>query len=310
MENLNFVAIDFETASSERSSICEIGISFVENGKITNSRSWLVKPENNEYDEFNTWIHGITPNDTKDSPEFKLVWREILPLLNEKIVVAHNAAFDMCVLKDALDLYELEYPNIKTFCTYRMSKNIFSGFGSYNLHSICYDLEIPLENHHRAECDAKASAAICIKCFEEGRINDFEQLTEKYRMIPGIMNHADRSYTGPFMKRKDREKLDARLISGDESKNNPDSLFYDQYVVFTGTLSSMERKSAMQIIADIGGFPENGITKKTNFLIVGQQSFSIVGKDGLSGKQKKAYQLLQSGQKIEIMSEDDFVKNI
>jgi DNA polymerase-3 subunit epsilon len=309
MENINFVAIDFETANMERSSVCEIGISIVEDGKIVDTKSWLVKPKDNEYDDFNIWIHGITPKDTKDALEFDVLWNEIYPLVNGKVMIAHNAAFDMYVLRDVLDLYNLPYPDIKSFCSYTLSKRALPGLYSYNLQSVSEHLNISL-NHHRAASDSLACAEICIKCFEKGEIKNFDQLKDVYRMHPGIMSSQDKSYKGPYSIRKDREKLDARMISGDESKNNPDSLFYDQYVVFTGTLSSMERKSAMQIIADIGGFPENGITKKTNFLIVGQQSFSIVGKDGLSGKQKKAYQLLQSGQKIEIMSEDDFVKNI
>jgi DNA polymerase-3 subunit epsilon len=72
----------------------------------------------------------------------------------------------------------------------------------------------------------------------------------------------------------------------------------------------MTRNQAKQIIADIGGFPENDITQRTNFLVVGQQDFRVVGESGLSGKQKKALQLLQKGQKIEIMSELDFRQNI
>ncbi len=87
MENINFVAIDFETATSERSSVCEIGLSFVENGKIIDTRSWFVKPEDNLYDEFNILIHGITPEDTKNSPEFFVVWKEILPLIHGKFPI-------------------------------------------------------------------------------------------------------------------------------------------------------------------------------------------------------------------------------
>lgn len=72
----------------------------------------------------------------------------------------------------------------------------------------------------------------------------------------------------------------------------------------------MLRKDAMQIIADIGGIPENDITFRTNFLVVGQQDFRIVGESGLSGKQKKALQFLKKGQQIEIISEYDFIQNI
>jgi DNA polymerase-3 subunit epsilon len=51
-------------------------------------------------------------------------------------------------------------------------------------------------------------------------------------------------------------------------------------------------------------------TSQTNFLVVGQQDFRIVDEDGLSGKQKKALQLLKKGQKIEIISEQDFIQNV
>ncbi len=215
----------------------------------------------------------------------------------------------MYVLRDVLNLYGLEYPDIKTFCSYTLSKRVFHGLYSYNLQSVCDYLNISLE-HHRAGNDANACAEICLKCFEEGQITDFEQLSDKYRMKPGIMSSNDKNYTGPYSIRKDKEVLDARQISGDTSKHIPDNLFYEKYVVFTGTLSAMERKNAMQVIADIGGIPENGITQKTNFLVVGQQNFKIVGKAGLSGKQKQALQRLEKGQDIEIISEQDFLQNI
>ena len=53
MDGLNFVAIDLETATRERFSICEIGIAIVEDSNITDSRSWLVQPPYNQYDYFN-----------------------------------------------------------------------------------------------------------------------------------------------------------------------------------------------------------------------------------------------------------------
>jgi DNA polymerase-3 subunit epsilon len=311
MENINFVAIDFETATSERSSVCEVGISIVEAGNVINTKSWLVKPLGNEYDDFNIWIHGITPNDTKDSPEFPSIWKELLPFINDKILIAHNAAFDMYVLRDVLDLYELEYPNLKTLCSYRLSKNILPGLYSYNLHSVCHNLNIQLDNHHRAADDAEACAKVCLKCLEKESISDFMQLEEKHRMIPGVMNHNERNYSGPFTKRKSQEtKLDAKLITGDPLKHNPESIFYHQYVVFTGTLKAMERKKAMLILADTGGIPENRITQNTNYLVVGQQNFKVVGESGMSGKQKEVVQRLKNGQEIEIISEEDFLQNI
>lgn len=158
MNPLDFVSLDFETANYNRSSVCEIGLSFVENGEIVDMYSSLIRPKDNLYDDFNIRIHGITPEDTEYSPEFDSIWKDILPMINGKFVIAHNAAFDMYVLRDVLDLYELEYPDIRTFCSYTLSRRVFPGLYSYNLNAICDYFNIPLE-HHRAEHDARACIA-------------------------------------------------------------------------------------------------------------------------------------------------------
>ena len=100
------------------------------------------------------------------------------------------------------------------------------------------------------------------------------------------------------------------IIVPDSSKINPESIFYGKKVVFTGMLSSMIRRDAHQIIADIGGILEKSVTKETDYLIVGQQDYRIVGEDGMSGKQEKAIKLLEEGGHIEILSEEDFLQNI
>ena len=67
-EGIDFVAIDLETATSDRSSICQIGITEVVHGIPQDPKSWLVQPEGNIYDSMNIWIHGITPEDTRSYP--------------------------------------------------------------------------------------------------------------------------------------------------------------------------------------------------------------------------------------------------
>ena len=74
MVGLNFIALDLETATWEKSSICEIGIAIVRDSCVVETKSWLVKPYRNWYDSFNISIHGITPDMTKDSPFFKEDW--------------------------------------------------------------------------------------------------------------------------------------------------------------------------------------------------------------------------------------------
>ena len=61
IHGVNFIAIDFETATRSHASICEAGICVVRDGEVTETRSWLVQPQDNWYDYWNIRIHGITP---------------------------------------------------------------------------------------------------------------------------------------------------------------------------------------------------------------------------------------------------------
>ena len=130
---VNFVALDLETATSVKSSICQIGITEVIDGKVQPSKSWWVKPKGNIYDGYNIAIHGITPKDTKNSPSFPEVWKEVKPFLEGKTVVAHNTSFDMYALRDAFDEYGIDYPTFDYFCTLRIAKHLIKGCYSYSL---------------------------------------------------------------------------------------------------------------------------------------------------------------------------------
>ena len=63
-------------------------------------------------------------------------------------------------------------------------------------------------------------------------------------------------------------------------------------------------------MAEVGGIPTDSVTAKTDVLVVGQQDYRVVGDSGMSGKQKKALQLLEKGKDIEILSETEFLGRI
>ena len=74
--NSNFIAIDFETATSNKMA-CQIGITIVENGAIKDTIVRLIQPPNNKYDVGCIQVHHITPEQTSKSPTFDIVWEEI-----------------------------------------------------------------------------------------------------------------------------------------------------------------------------------------------------------------------------------------
>ena len=81
---------------------------------------------------------------------------------------------------------------------------------------------------------------------------------------------------------------------------------YGKVCVFTGKLELMSREQAAQLVVNLGGTCGNGVTKKTNYLILGNNDYCSTIKDGKSSKQKKAEQLILSGQDLQIIPEDVF----
>ena len=105
---MNFIAIDFETANEKRASACSLGITVVKNNKIIEEKYWLIKPKPFRFESRNIIIHGIREEDVINEKEFDELWPEIKPYLENNLVIAHNASFDFSVLRNTLDLYNLE----------------------------------------------------------------------------------------------------------------------------------------------------------------------------------------------------------
>ncbi len=105
---IDFAAIDFETANEFRGSPCAIGLALVRNGKIVEEHRLLMRPPQSsgpdDFASFNVDLHGISWEMVKDEPEFLDIWNSLTPIIGDLPLVAHNAAFDIGVLRDALDL--------------------------------------------------------------------------------------------------------------------------------------------------------------------------------------------------------------
>lgn len=152
--NPTFTAIDFETAQGKRWSICQIGLVRVENGIVTEKINQLVCPPDNFYLDANTWIHGISADDTWNKPTFEEVWDDMRRYIHNQTVVAHNMAFDKSCLEQTLDYYQLPRPEFTAACTYKIYKK--------KLSVLCNEYRIPLF-HHDALSDAMACASLFLQ---------------------------------------------------------------------------------------------------------------------------------------------------
>ena len=165
MQGLNFIAIDFETANSSRASICEAGICVVRDGSVQETRSWLVRPQGNVYNYWNTKIHGLCRKDTDDAPIFPQVWNKISKYLRNLPLVAHNKSFDERCLKAVFAYYHMKYPDYPFYCTYRSSVVKFPDLENHQLQTVAAYCGFDLTKHHHALADAEACARIGIEVF-------------------------------------------------------------------------------------------------------------------------------------------------
>jgi DNA polymerase III subunit epsilon len=161
-----FAAIDFETANQNPSSVCSVGIVFVEGGRVVEKFYSLIRPVPNHYSYWNTRIHGLTYIDTEDAPEFPEVWGQVAEKLEGMTLVAHNSPFDEGCLKSVFRWYDLAYPKYEFRCTCRASRRAFPHLVNHQLHTVSEHCGLDLRNHHHALADAEAAAIIALKVFE------------------------------------------------------------------------------------------------------------------------------------------------
>ena len=176
MPGLDFIAIDFETATGRRASVCEAGVCVVRDGRIAETRSWPVRPQGNMYSYWNMQIHGIRPGDTEQSPEFPEVWAEISGYINEvPVLVAHNAAFDMGCIRSSLELYGIPKPDATYYCSLRAARKLYD-FGCNSLDYLCDQFKIPYGQHHRAGDDAEMCARLFLREVKDAGWPELEEM--------------------------------------------------------------------------------------------------------------------------------------
>ena len=141
-----YVVFDVETPNRYNNRMSAIGIDVIEDGVIVNEYYSLVNPEQ-PFDYFNTRLTGISAETVAGSPTFPELWDEIEPLMSSGLLVAHNAIFDMNVLKKCLCDYQINWkPYVRYTCTVQLGRRMQPGM-SHKLNDVCDRCGICL-NHH------------------------------------------------------------------------------------------------------------------------------------------------------------------
>jgi DNA polymerase-3 subunit epsilon len=282
---MDFVVIDVETANPDLASICQVGIASFRDGCLADSWVSLVNPED-YFNAFNVSIHGIDNCQVKDAP----TWCEVLPQvsarLQNQIVVSHTP-FDRLALARACDRYNLAGCECVWLDSAKVVRRTWPEFSrsGYGLSNVAAHFGIDYQAHDALE-DARCAGLVLLRAVAETGVSPEEWLTRVEQPIDPA-SHAHHH---------------VHIEDG-----NPDGELLGEVLVFTGSLS-IPRREAANAAAAAGCRVDDGVTKHTTMLVVGDQDLRVLAGHDKSSKQTKAEQLIAQGHQIRILGESDFMR--
>lgn len=168
-DELRYAVLDIETTGfhPDRDRIVEIALIELDSqGEIVDEISSLVQPRRRVKA---TAVHGITDEHVRDAPTFAQIIGQFLRRLSGRVVVGHNADFDGAFLWSECFAAGLKLPLMPALCTVRLTRALDPCAGSYKLDACCHRLGVPLEDHHSALADCRASALLLREWIRHGR---------------------------------------------------------------------------------------------------------------------------------------------
>ena len=177
----NFVVVDVEYADHEQN-ICQFGLAVVRNLEITEQRTWVIQPPGNRYEKQYTEVHGMTAEDTANSPTFDQVWPEIYEHLHDQELWAHNATCtEEPIINKNLRRWGINCPYLSFYDSIRLFPHDDKSDRKANrgLRSCLYAVGLPCEHHHNAGDDAVMDAQLII-AYANGVVPDW---TRSVRMM-------------------------------------------------------------------------------------------------------------------------------
>lgn len=283
---MKYITIDFETASYRLDSACSIGIVGVVDGRIDFEYYSLINPEV-EFSLYNISIHNINPEDVIEKPTFKELWPTIKQYIDGSIVFAHNASFDIGVLKAMIERYNLDAPKIKWGCTLKIARRVWGNeLVNHKLSTLANHLGLD-HLHHHALSDSLVCYEIIKRAIKVMQVDDADDLYESLGIRYGVY---------------DNEKLLPSTNKYKKSKKSPvvdNELLKEKVVYLSGKPKSMTKKELINNLKNNGAFIENNLLMSINY-------FVMLG-NSPKAKLSATLNLISKGANIEIIDEQQLL---
>jgi len=179
----DYIAIDFETANTYANSACSVGLVRFIDGKEADSVYTLIKPAKMYFiPEWTEEIHHISYGDVRDKPQFAEAWDCIVAPFVAKTpelpFVAHNAAFDMNVIRSCCEYYGMEKPSAKYFDSLRIAQKTWTDFSCHRLTHLAERFSIRYDAHNALD-DSRTCGKIVELAAQKHETASLEELLKK-----------------------------------------------------------------------------------------------------------------------------------
>ncbi len=164
MKIMKILGIDFETANNKTPSPCSIGLTKKElfSSEGVERRGTMINPET-WFSTGNMAVHGITAGMVKDAPTFPEALRIFeAMILDDPLVLAHNAPFDIPVMAGACRRYGIRMPGFRYMDTLALCRKMTPRDMPHGLAEMAEHFKLPKFRHHTASDDAET----CVLLFE------------------------------------------------------------------------------------------------------------------------------------------------
>lgn len=246
-------------------------------------------------------LTGITNDMLLNAPLADLVMPQFCDFVGNHILVGHNVNFDINFLYDACQRCGLTLHN-HFVDTMRIARKLLPQMGRHRLSDLAEQFEIVQDGAHRAEADVITT----IQCFEALKALVLEKWASVSDFVSWYKDSARVTSARSVRKIRAKKQFRPSELALPETVD-PSHPLCGKSIVFTGELR-LSRREAAQLAADVGAVVKTDVSGKTNFLVVGLQDATFVGSSGISGKERKAKELNETGKgNIRILSEQEFM---
>ncbi|MEY4425675.1 MAG: hypothetical protein RJB56_1302, partial [Actinomycetota bacterium] len=137
----------------------------------------------NWFHEGNIRVHGIRPSDVDGAPTMPEALDFMLRFIDSDVLIAHNAPFDMGVLRASAAAIEAPLPELNYACSLAISRKTYN-LESYRLNAVAYAVGHEEFDHHDALADSDACARIIIHAAAR---HDAENLDDLLRATKQVL---------------------------------------------------------------------------------------------------------------------------